>query len=146
LYLDDVLHIVRGSIYYWTDYAFNEHEEDNRNKFWITLNCKVNDFPINVVLPTSQGDNHYYSNPGNMQDVVIIEAKESGYFYKKTIIDLKKIAHESKDKIEEAWEDGYLKYKGNLEEHLFGRIEKAIEDAITISPIDKNEYLCKEES
>ena len=143
--MDDVLHITRGSIYYWIDYAFNENEEDNRNKYWITLNCTVNDFPINVVLPTYQGDNHYYNNQENMKDTVIIEANESEFFYKKTIIDLKKITHESNTKIEEAWNEGYLKYRGNLEEHLFLRIENAIRNAITLSPIDKKEFLCEEE-
>ena len=145
MHIDDILHITRGSIYFWENHAFNENEEDNRNKYWITLNCKVNDFPINVVLPTSQNNNWYYSNLNNMIDTVVIEASESEYFFKKTIIDLKNITHESKDNIEEAWDLGYLKYHGSLEVDLFGRIEAAIRNAITISPMDKKEYLCEED-
>ena len=144
MHIDDNLHITRGSIYFWKNYAFNENEEDNRNKYWITLNCKVNDFPINVVLPTSQNNNRYYSNQDNMIDTVVIEASESEYFSKKTIIDLKNITHESQDKIEEAWDLRYLQYCGNLEVDLLDRIEEAIRNAITISPMDKKEYLCEE--
>ena len=144
MHLDDILHIERGSIYYWTEYHFNENEEDNRNKYWITLNCKVNDFPMNIVLPTSQVDKSYYDNPQNMRDTIVIEATESKYFHKKTLIDLKNIIHERQTIIEEAWEAGYLKYEGKLESYLFERIEHAIQNAITLSPMNKKEFLCEE--
>lgn len=144
MHLDDVLHIVRGSIYYWTQYRFKENEEDSRNKYWVTLNCKVNDFPMNIVLPTSQVDKSYYDNPDNMRDTVVIEANESEYFHKKTFIDLKNIVYEHQTTIEEAWDAGYLKYQGNLEGYLFDRIENAIRNAITLSPMDKKELLCEE--
>lgn len=144
MHLDDILHVVRGAIYYWSNYPFNENDEDNRNKYWITLNCEVNAEPINVVLPTSQTNSRYYCNPDNMIDTIIIKEDESKYFSKKTIIDLKNIKNEHIDDIEEAWDLGYLKYYGNLEVHLFERIEEAIRNAVTISPLDKKEYLCEE--
>jgi len=144
LHLDDYLHITRGSIYHWTAYSFNEDEEDNRNKYWITLNCNPNDFPINIVLPTSQANGRYYSNPNNLIDTVVIEENESVFFHKKTIIDLKNITHEHQNDIEEAWNDGYLKLQGELESDLFDRIKEGIRNAVTISPIDKKEYLCEE--
>lgn len=144
MHLDDILHITRGSIYYWNDYSFNDNEIDNRDKFWITLNCEANGFPINVVLPTSQANGHYYSDTSNLIDTVVLEKDESQYFQKRTIIDLKNITHEHKDDIEEAWEAGYLQYLGELESQLFNRIEDGIRNAITISPIDKQEYLCED--
>jgi len=137
---DDYLHIKRGSIYYWEDYSFKDGGE--RNKYWVTLNCMVNDYPINIVLPTSQVESHYYTNTDNLIDTVIIEVGESKYFFKKTIIDLKNITHEHQDKIEEAWNDGYLQYKGELEDELFARIEDTIRNAVTLSSMDKKEYLC----
>jgi len=143
LHLDDILVIKRGSIYYWNNYEFNANADDNRNKYWLTLNCIVNDFPVNIVLPTSQINNHFYSQQDNLIDTVIIEANESQFFNKKTILDLKNITHEYEEVIKDAWGDGFLRYLGELESKLFTRVETAIRNAITISPMDKREFLCE---
>jgi hypothetical protein len=59
---DDLLRghllIHRASVFKWFDYTFGNG--DSKDKFFITLNCSINDFPINAVLPTSQHDNHLY--------------------------------------------------------------------------------------
>jgi len=99
---------------------------------------------MNIVLPTSQVDKHYYNNPDNMRDTVVIEINESEYFYKKTLIDLKTIIYERRATIEEAWDAGYLKYQGKLESHLFDRIENTIRNSIMLSLVEKKEFLCEE--
>jgi len=135
------VHITRGSVYLWHEYPFVD-SDDVRDKYWITLNCEINDFPINAVLPTSQWNNHYYSREENLIDTVIIDKNESSFFAKKTVIDLKNILIEDEIRIRDGIENNFLQYKGELESEIFSRIENAIQSAITLSPIDKNEYLC----
>ena len=126
----------------WHEYPF-EDADSSKDKYWITLNCKINDFPINAVLPTSQWDNHYYLKEENMIDTVILEANESKFFNKKTIVDLKNIVSEDEERVNEGIECNMLNYLGELESTLFQRIEEAIRNAITLSPFDKKEYLCQ---
>lgn len=135
------VHITRGSVYLWYEYPFMD-SNDVRDKYWITLNCEINDFPINAILPTSQWNNHYYSREDNLIDTVIIEEGESSYFNKKTVIDLKNILIEDEIRIRDGIANNFLQYKGELENQIFERIENAIQSAITLSTIDKNEYLC----
>jgi len=135
------VHITRGSVYLWYEYPFVD-SDDVRDKYWITLNCKINDFPINAILPTSQWNNHHYSREENLIDTVIIERGESNFFNKKTVIDLKNILIEDEIRIRDGIENNFLQYQGELESDIFLRIESAIQSAITISTIDKNEYLC----
>ena len=106
--LENSLIIHRCTIFKWEEYLFQDTGEI-KDKYWITLNCKLNEFPINVILPTSQWDNHYYSKKNHMIDCVIIERGESKYFNaEKTILDLKNIISEEEHKVREAFEDGFL--------------------------------------
>ena len=110
----------------------------------LTLNCKINDFPISVILPTSKYGNHYYSNPINLKDCVIINQGESKYFNaEKTILDLKNIVKEEEYIIKEAYEDGFLIKLGPLEEHLCLRLEQAIKNSELLEQYVINELLCK---
>ena len=95
------------------------------------------------MLPTSQWNNHYYSKEDNMIDTIILEASESKFFKKRTIIDLKNIVLEDEEQVKEGIECNLLKYLGELEPTLFQRIEEAIKNAITLSNFDKKEYLCQ---
>lgn len=144
--LENNLIIARGSVFKWYEYDFStsSSEYEKRDKFWITLNCKINDFPINAVLPTSQHDNHYYSNPKHIIDTVIIHKGESAYFNAdKTIIDLKNIIEEDEYMIREAYETDYLIHLGNLEPELLARIEEAINNATELDLFKIDEYLCR---
>jgi len=60
---ENMLIIERCTVFMWQEYVFQDTGEE-RDKYWVTLNCKINDFPINVILPTSKYGNHYYSNRG----------------------------------------------------------------------------------
>lgn len=141
--LTHIIHIKRGSVYKWYEYPF-EDNDTAKDKYWITLNCEINGFPMNAILPTSQWNNHYYLREENMIDTIVFEANESQFFNKKTIIDLKNIVLEEEEQVKEGIKENFLKYLGELETNLFQRIEKAIEYAITISNFDKQEYLCQE--
>lgn len=134
--------IHRGSVFKWFDYTFGDG--DTRDKFWITLNCSINDFPINAVLPTSKHDNHYYSKSEHMIDTVVLEPNESEFFDKKTIIDLKKIIHKEESEIRNAYDDQYLMYHGDLESEIMDKIEKTIRDSEEIDQFKILEYLCEE--
>ena len=142
---DDLLRghllIHRASVFKWFDYTFGNG--DSKDKFFITLNCSINDFPINAVLPTSQHDNHHYSRPANMIDTVILEANESRFFNKKTIIDLKNIIYKEEEEIRNAYEDEYLIYLGDLEREIMERIESTIRNSDEIEPFKIAEYLCE---
>lgn len=134
--------IHRASVFKWFDYTFGNG--DIRDKFWITLNCSINDFPINAVLPTSQHDNHYYSKAENMIDTVVLKPNESEFFDRKTIIDLKKIIHKEESEVRNAYDDEYLVYLGDLESEIMDRIEQTIRVSDEIDPFKIAEYLCDE--
>lgn len=141
--LESTLLIDRCTVFKWEAYEFPTGEL--RDKFWLTLNCKLNDFPINIILPTSQHDNYYYSNSKHLIDCVIIEKNESEYFYAdKTILDLKNIVREDEYKIREAFEDGFLVKCGALEPELCERLEKSIDESETLDSFFIDELLCRE--
>lgn len=143
--LENSLIIHRCTIFKWEEYRFQDTGEI-KDKYWITLNCKLNEFPINVILPTSQWDNHCYSKKNHMIDCVIIERGESKYFNaEKTILDLKNIISEEEHKVREAFEDGFLCELGSLENNLVERLEKAINDSETLEPFFIDELLCKKQ-
>lgn len=140
--LENSLIIHRCSVFKWEEYRFNTGEI--RDKYWITLNCKLNEFPINVILPTSQWDNHYYNKENHMIDCLVIKGGESQYFNaEKTILDLKNIISEEEHKVREAFEYGFLCELGPLEDNLVERLEKAIKDAETLDQFFIDELLCQ---
>ncbi len=142
--IDNYLYIERFSVFYWVNYEFYDGSPE-RNKFIITLNCKVNEFPLTIILPTSSEDSIFYSNPDNLTDCVIIKTGESEFFTykdKNTIIDLKNIQTEDKNIIEAIHNEGELQFKGILEVHLQNRITDAIANSITIDSYLIDEYLC----
>jgi hypothetical protein len=140
--IESTLYIERCTVFIWEDYTFQDTDE-KRNKYWITLNCKINDFPINVILPTSKYGNHHYNNPINLKDCVIINKGESQYFNaEKTILDLKNIVKEEEYTIKEAYENQFLIKLGALEEHLCQRLEQAIEDSELLEQYLIDELLC----
>ena len=113
------------SVYHWKLFPFEDKSQ--KDKFLICLN--YNNENIYAVLPTSRADKFY--TEAALTDVVSIEANESKYFKKLTIIDLKNIKEVSELKLKKAWGDGQIEYLGLLEDYL---IKKAIKDAVTISP------------
>ena len=141
--VENTLIIERCTVFMWEDYTFSDTGE-KRDKYWVTLNCKINDFPINVILPTSKYGNHHYSNPINIMDCVIINRGESKYFSAdKTILDLKNIVKEEEWSIKLAYEDGYLRELGALEDAICRRVEKTIEDSELLEPYKIDELLCR---
>ncbi len=47
-----ILIIQRGSLFHWENYEFEDNSK--KNKYFIALNCKIQDSEINLVLPTSK--------------------------------------------------------------------------------------------
>jgi len=141
--IENNLYVERCTVFKWYDYTFHETGEI-RDKYWITLNCKINDFPINVILPTSQYNNNYYTNPINLIDCIIINKGESQYFdAEKTILDLKNIIKEEKYTIEEAYQDKYLIRLGSLESDICSKIEDTIKNSDLLEQHIINKLLCK---
>ncbi len=122
--------ISRGSIYLWKSYEF----EDGtcKDKYWISLTCTVNGVPVYAVLPTSQYDKHYKYNEQRCYDTVILEANESQFFPKKTVIDLKNIRKEDPILLKKAIKENRLSYIGQLEQEILERIKIEIENAYTL--------------
>lgn len=140
--LEESLLIERCTVFHWDRYEFSTGQI--KDKFWVTLNCKINDFPIKVVLPTSQYDNYHYSITEHLEDCVIIEKGESIYFNAdKTILDLKNIISEDEYKIRIAYEDEFLVKLGPLEPEICARIEKKIEESELLDPFIIDELLCR---
>ncbi|MEA1995771.1 MAG: type II toxin-antitoxin system PemK/MazF family toxin [Campylobacterota bacterium] len=138
----DVFIPFQGAVYHWRNYRF----EDNQiqNKFCIILNHKIGNYPVYVVLPTSQFDKHYKNRQDRLIDTVIIKANECKYFTQPiTVVDLKQIRKEEKEEIDKTVKEGKLKYKGILEEETIKRIKTAVENSETVSGEVINAILCK---
>lgn len=142
--LENSLLVHRCTVFKWLEYEFEDTIE-TRDKYCITLNCRLNEFPINIILTTSRYDNHYYSKPEHMIDCVVINSQESRYFNaEKTILDLKNIILEDESKIREAYENGFFIECGPLEHNLVVRLEQAIENSELLDPYKINKLLCKD--
>ena len=142
---ENILFIKRFSVFYWVDYQFHDGSEE-RNKYIITLNCLVNEFPLTIILPTSKDNGAFYSNPANLIDCVTINIGESEFFTYKdnnTIIDLRNINTEDQSIIEAVHGEGELQFQGILEQELQDRITKAIESSLTIEEYLIDKYLCR---
>jgi len=132
--------IQRFGVYHWKSFEFEDNTK--KDKYFITLNCKLNDRDIALVLPTSQVEK-YNQFPSRLVDTIIINSNESRFFKKNTLIDLKNIKYFEAIAIYEAVEQGKINYLGLLEKDICDRIEKAIQEAITLSKKLKNQLLCK---
>ena len=132
--------IQRFGVYHWESFEFEDNTK--KDKYFITLNCKLNDKDIALVLPTSQIEK-YQKFKNRLIDTIIINANESKFFKKDTLIDLKNIKYFEAVAIYDAVEKGKINYLGLLEEELIKRIEKAIKEAITLSNKIKRQLLCE---
>jgi len=142
---ENVLFIKRFSVFYWVNYEFHDGSEE-RNKYIITLNCSVNEFPLTIILHTSKDDGAFYSNQKNLIDCVVIKTGESEFFTYKdnnTIVDLRNINTEDQSIIEAVLDEGELQFQGILEQELQDRITKAIKDSLTIEEYLTDKYLCR---
>ena len=130
--------IYRFGVYHWKSFKFEDNT--SKDKYFIALNCKINDIEISVVLPTSQIQKY---NSKRLIDTIFIKANESQFFTKDTIIDLKNIKIIDKNRLDNALQQNKINYLGKLEDNLIKRIETAIIEAITLSNIERNKLLCK---
>ena len=132
--------IQRFGVYHWESFEFEDNTK--KDKYFITLNCRLNDKDIALVLTTSQIEK-YQKFKNRLIDTIIINANESKFFKKDTLIDLKNIKYFEAVAIYDAVEKGKINYLGLLEEELIKRIEKAIKEAITLSNKIKRQLLCE---
>jgi len=132
--------IQRFGVYHWEKFEFEDYS--NKDKYFITLNCKLNDNEIALILPTSQVEK-YHKFQNRLIDTIIITSNESKFFKKDTLIDLKNIKYFESNSIYEAVEKSKINYLGLLEKDICERIEKAINEAITLSTKLKNQLLCE---
>lgn len=141
--IENRLIVDRCTVFYWQDYYFEETDE-YRNKYWITLNCKVNSYPISIILPTSKYEKNYKDKPDKLEDCVLIQQGESTHFDYSgiTVLDLKKIHEEEEYTIKEAYEEGFLIELGSMEDHICKRIEKTIRESDLLENYMIKKLLC----
>lgn len=132
----NILLIQRFGVYHWQDYTFKDGT--SKDKFFIALNCKIDDKTINLVLPTSQYEKRYEGSSYYLMDTVIVEHGESQYFTKKTVIDLKNIQNLKSNEIK----IDNIDYKGVLEQNICNGVEQTIKNSKLLSPIAIRELLC----
>jgi hypothetical protein len=132
--------ISRFGVYHWQSFKFEDNSQ--KDKYFISLNCKLNDLEIALVLPTSQVEK-YQKFKNRLVDTIIIHPGESEFFNKLTLIDLKNIKYLEANSIYQAVEKGKINYLGILEKDLCNKIETTIQEAITLSTKIKNQLLCK---
>jgi len=133
----DVLFINRFGVYHWTEYVFEDGS--SKDKYWISLNCTINQKEYHAILPTSKVEKHKL----NKIDTFVIDEKRSQYFTKPTLLDFKKLKIDKKDVIEKAYQDSKFKYLGLLEKEIQSDIENSIINSETLSQILIDKLLCK---
>ena len=124
--------VYRFGVFHWQSFEFEDGT--SKDKYFIAFNCNISDMEISIVLPTSRIEKYSGSR---LIDTVLIKSGESQYFSKDTLIDLKNIKVYEKEKIENAINNGKVKYLGCLEDFLIERIEDAISGAVTLSQKEK---------
>ena len=132
--------IQRFGVYHWKSFEFEDNT--SKDKYFITLNCKLNDREVALVLPTSQV-NKYQNNQNRFIDTILINPNESKFFIKETLIDLKNIKYFEAPIIYDAVERSKINYLGLLESKICERIENAIKEAFTLPPKLKKQLLCE---
>ena len=132
--------VQRFGVYHWKSFEFEDNT--SKDKYFITLNCKLNDKEIALVLPTSQVKK-YQKFKNRLIDTIIIKENESKFFKKETLIDLKNIKYFESPIIYDAVERDKINYLGLLENKICERIEKAVKEAFTLSPKLKKQLLCE---
>lgn len=136
----ELLFVNRFGVYHWKEYMFED--QTTKDKYWISLNCTIDQKKYHAVLPTSKVE----KNKFNTIDTLIIEANSSTYFKVVTLLDFKKLKINSKNEIHKAFENGKFEYLGLLEKELQDKIENTILHSETLSQILINILLCKEAS
>ena len=130
--------ISRFGVYHWKQFIFEDGSV--RDKYWIALNCTINQKEYHAILPTSK----IVKNIFNTIDTFVIEANKSQYFKVSTLLDFKNIQINSKEEIEIAFQKGNFDYLGLLEKEIQSEINKVIVNSITLSEILINTLLCRE--
>jgi len=133
----EILFINRFGVYHWSEYIFEDGT--SKDKYWISLNCTINQEEYFAILPTSKVE----KNKFNTIDTFTIKEKSSKYFKVQTLLDLKKLKINKKDEIEKAYQNDKFIYLGLLEKELQDEIEKCILDSDTLSEDLINRLLCK---
>ena len=131
--------IIRFGVYHWNDYIFDNGT--SKDKYWIALNCQIEQENYYAVLPTSQIDKYQFSTINI--DTVKIEKDESKYFAKTTILDFKNIQLNTKDEIDFILNNNKLDYKGLLESEIQEKIILCIKNSETLSELFIDELLCE---
>ena len=134
----ELLFINRFGVYHWKEYIFED--KTTKDKYWISLNCMINQKEYHAVLPTSKVE----KNKFNTIDTLIIEANSSIFFKVDTLLDFKTLKTNNKNEIEKAFENSKFAYLGLLEKEIQDKIEDTILNSETLSQILINTLLCKE--
>jgi hypothetical protein len=133
----DILFINRFGVYHWSEYIFEDNS--SKDKFWISLTCKINQKEYYAILPTSKVDKYKFRST----DTYIIQEGTSRYFQEKTLLDFNKIKINKQQEIEKAFKNNKFKYLGLLEKSIQYDIENIILNAQTLSQNMINTLLCK---
>lgn len=134
-----MLFISRFGIYHWKNFEFEDNSK--KDKYWISLSCKLDQKEFYAVLPTSKIDKYF-----NKSDTYIIKNGSSKYFLIDTLLDFSNIQISAKDKIESAFQNSKFKYLGLLEKEHQVKIEEIIKDSFTLTQKMIDDLLCQESS
>ena len=134
----EIFFINRFGVYHWKEYVFEDGT--SKDKYWVSLNCMINQKEYHAVLPTSKVEKHKF----NTIDTLIIPSGSSVHFKVDTLLDFKKLKINNKIEIEKAFTNNNFIYLGLLEQELQKKIEDTILNSETLSQILIDTLLCKE--
>jgi len=134
----EIFFINRFGVYHWKEYVFEDGT--SKDKYWVSLNCMINQKEYHAVLPTSKVEKHKF----NTIDTLIIPSGSSIHFKVDTLLDFKKLKINNKIEIEKAFTNNNFTYLGLLEQELQKKIEDTILNSETLSQILIDTLLCKE--
>jgi len=134
----ELLFINRFGVYHWKEYLFED--ATSKDKYWVSLTCKINQKEYHAVLPTSKVEKHKF----NTIDTLIIKSGTSIHFKVDTLLDFKKLKINNKVEVETAFANNNFKYLGLLEQEIQKKVEDTILNSETLSQILIDTLLCQE--
>lgn len=122
----------KGDVLRWDKFVFDPQSPKRvKDSYFILLSGRLGNGIFIAIRPTKEFD--FYRSRRNLIDTIVLSARESRFFPKQTILDLKQLIPLNVEDIVEKFGSA-VKRLGRLEESVMIRLDSAVINAKTLQP------------